>query len=389
MPATSLCIVTTHPIQYMAPWFRALSATSGIDLHVVYFREPDPVRQGVGFGTAFKWDMPLREGYSSTVLGAAAGAASVPQAMLGLLRALRHRRPGATLITGWNEPALIAAYPLVRALRIPIIVRCEANGLRKRRSLSRIFHRQLIRMASSAAVIGRSNRQFYLDNGVPANALFDGCYFVESERLLGMASAHEGERDALRAQAGHAREDFVFGFVGKHVPFKRPHLLIEAAALLRARGHSVRLHIAGAGELTASLRKRAEEAGVPAHFTGFLNQSELWKAYVPSDALVLPSDSGETWGLVVNEAMLFGLPVIVSDQVGCGPDLVQDQGTGYIFSGGTEGLAHAMEQMLADRRGAAEMGKRGRALVMDRYSMDRATSGLKAALSFVSGSAAA
>jgi glycosyltransferase involved in cell wall biosynthesis len=123
--------------------------------------------------------------------------------------------------------------------------------------------------------------------------------------------------------------------------------------------------------------------GVPP-FAGF-NQTEMWKAYVPADAFVLPSTNGETWGLVTNEAMLFGLPVIVSDQVGCAPDLVIEGETGHVFSDGAEGLADAMEKLARNRERAPRMGAAGRRLVTERYSMPVATSGLKSALEKVLG----
>jgi len=82
--------------------------------------------------------------------------------------------------------------------------------------------------------------------------------------------------------------------------------------------------------------------------------------------------------------MLFGLPVIVSDQVGSGPDLVIEGETGYVFSGGAEGLADAMEKLLRNRDRAPAMGAVGRQLVLEQYSMPVATEGLKAALMAVS-----
>ena len=87
----------------------------------------------------------------------------------------------------------------------------------------------------------------------------------------------------------------------------------------------------GDGPLRAGCENLVRERSVPIRFTGFLNQSQITKAYVASDALVLPSDGGETWGLVVNEAMACARPCIVSDRVGCGPDLVIPQETGSIF----------------------------------------------------------
>lgn len=380
-----LCVLTTHPIQYMAPWFRALAQEPELELDVVFLRELDAAQQGVGFGQAFQWDVPLRQGYPNRVVGVSEGIRSLPGALLRLRRAILESRPDALLITGWNEPGLAVAYPLARLLGVPVILRGESNALRRRSALTKLLHRLLLSLVSAVVVIGRANRQFYLDNGVAADRLFAGAYFVESDRMVEMAEAHAGDRAGLRAANGFGGADFVFAFVGKHVPFKRPMLLVEAAALARQRGWPVKLLFAGSGELTADLKRRADELGVPVHFTGFLNQTEMWKAYVPADAFVLPSTNGETWGLVTNEAMLFGLPVIVSDQVGCGPDLVIDGETGYVFSGGAEGLADAMERLLMRRDCAPAMGATGRNLVLEKYSMPVATDGLKAALKAVSG----
>jgi glycosyltransferase involved in cell wall biosynthesis len=287
------------------------------------------------------------------------------------------------LITGWDEPGLMAAYPIARMLGIPIVLRGEANTLRPRSLPKRLRHKALLQFVSAITVIGKANRAFYVANGVPDDRLFGGAYFVETERMLAMAQAQSGQRAALRRELGYADDDFVFCFVGKHVPFKRPLLLVEAAALARQKGRPVKLHFAGSGELTEAIRQRALELQVPLHLTGFLNQTELWKAYVPADAFVLPSTHGETWGLVTNEAMLFGLPVIVSDQLGCAQDLVRPGETGYVFSGGAEGLAQAMEALLDNRARAPAMGARARQLVAEEYSMPVATAGLKAALEAV------
>jgi glycosyltransferase involved in cell wall biosynthesis len=81
-------------------------------------------------------------------------------------------------------------------------------------------------------------------------------------------------------------------------------------------------------------RKVAEDSIPDVAFAGFLNQSEISKAYASADIFVLPSSHDETWGLVVNEAMNFALPIIVSDKVGSGRDLVRNGENGFTFSAG-------------------------------------------------------
>jgi len=72
------------------------------------------------------------------------------------------------------------------------------------------------------------------------------------------------------------------------------------------------------------MRAAAATGGVDLKAMGFVNQTGLGQVYAIADCLVLPSDSAETWGLVVNEALATGLPVVVSDAVGCVPDLLRD-----------------------------------------------------------------
>jgi glycosyltransferase involved in cell wall biosynthesis len=363
----------------MAPWFRALSEEPDLQVHVIYFREPDPREQGVGFGIDFAWDVPLRKGHESTVLGFSKRWRSAGALLVALVRVLKQVKPDVVLVTGWNEPGLIAAYPVMWLMGLPTIVRSEANLKRHYPWWTVAFHRALLSTASAAVAIGRSNSDFYLSRGVPPARIFRGCYFVDSALMRGMAEKHAPDRAPLRAALGFFDDDVVFCFVGKHAPYKRPLMLVEAAARLRAQGLPVKLLIAGAGELTAALEQRANQTEVPARFIGFLNQTELWRAYTPSDVLVLPSSELETWGLVANEAMHFGLPVIVSDKVGCGPDLVRDGETGYTFSHDADGLAEAMEKLVRQGESRRCMGDRARRLVEAEYSMPVATAGLKEA----------
>jgi glycosyltransferase involved in cell wall biosynthesis len=132
----------------------------------------------------------------------------------------------------------------------------------------------------------------------------------------------------------------------------------------------------GDGPLRAICERLVREQRVPIRFTGFLNQSQIVKAYVASDALVLPSDGGETWGLVVNEAMACSRPCIVSDRVGCGPDLVIPWVTGLTFPlGDVTALADSMLQFSGDRRNLISMGMHARSRLIN-YSIETAVDGV-------------
>jgi glycosyltransferase involved in cell wall biosynthesis len=107
---------------------------------------------------------------------------------------------------------------------------------------------------------------------------------------------------------------------------------------------------------------------------GFVNQSELPAVYGSADLLVLPSDGQETWGLVVNEAMACGIPAVVSDAVGCGPDLIEPGRTGATFPlGDVAALASAIDNVLAFD---AEPSRRHLAAKMAAYSPARAATAI-------------
>jgi glycosyltransferase involved in cell wall biosynthesis len=146
----------------------------------------------------------------------------------------------------------------------------------------------------------------------------------------------------------------------------------------------VHLLLVGSGPLEEACRALAAQQRLPVSFAGFLNQSEMPTAYAVADALVLPSDHGETWGLVVNEAMACGLPAIGSDQVGGAEDLVLEGRTGLVSPvGQPAALAAAMGRMAADPATAARMGATAKELVRTHFSVRNAAEGILAGLALL------
>jgi len=192
---------------------------------------------------------------------------------------------------------------------------------------------------------------------------------IDAERL-------KLRRSELRKEKDLGENAMVFMFSGKFIPKKRP--LDFICAIERAVRSNPRIEglMVGDGPLRARCEELARERRVPIRFTGFLNQSQITKAYVVSDALVLPSDGGETWGLVVNEAMACARPCIVSDQVGCGPDLVIPQKTGAVFPvGHVDALAKSILQLAGNPERLISMGIDARSRLMS-YSVETAVDGI-------------
>jgi glycosyltransferase involved in cell wall biosynthesis len=141
----------------------------------------------------------------------------------------------------------------------------------------------------------------------------------------------------------------------------------------------------GDGEERRRLEERVRRLGWRSVlFLGFKNQSELPRYYDLCDVFVLPSEK-EPWGLVVNEAMNAAKPVVVSDRVGCAPDLVRDGVNGFVFPAGDIGaLAERLRRLTEDPELARRMGEESLRII-DKWNFDADVQGLLEALDYVVG----
>lgn len=382
--------IASHPIQYQAPWFRALASTPSIDFSVLFMQQPDSQEQGRGFGVAFTWDVPLLEGYRwrkvpqlrgrGGLHGFFAARVAHPRALL------RELAPDVVLLTGWH------VWPLVQMLLaawwagIPVIMRGESNALRRRPWLTRALHRILLAPCAAFLPIGRANRDFYRGYGIADRRLFEAPYFVDNARFTQAAAEAMQDREQLRANWSIPPDAVCFCYAGKLEPKKRILDLLDALKI--AMRQPVRLHllVVGSGELMVEAKAKVAEHGLPVTFAGFLNQTQIPSAYVASDCLVLPSDYGETWGLVVNEAMACGRPAIVSDRVGCADDLVTHGETGAVFPfGDTSALARHIAELAAQPSRLLAMGEAARQRVLQHYSVEQSVAGTVRAIEYVLG----
>jgi len=381
-----VAVVTTHPVQYQVPWFRALARVPELDLTVFYALLPDAQQQGIGFSVPFQWDIPLLDGYRYRQLENRARKPS-------LSRFFGCNTPGvgealagfdAVIIHGWGVLSAQQALWAACRRRIPCVVRGEASSLRPWAPWRRLAYGVFLRNYAGFLAIGRANREFYTVNGVPPERIFDAPYCVDNDRFSAQAAALELRRRAIRESWGVEDGSIAVLFSGKLVEKKHPLDAVEALAIARRQNSRLHFLVAGDGPLRAVCERRARELRVPATFLGFMNQSQIAEAYVAADCLVLPSDYGETWGLVVNEAMACGRPALVSDRVGCQLDLVLPGQTGAIFSfGKIDQLASLLLELTAAPEVLPALGARAREHVHRHYSIENSVSGTVKALRFV------
>lgn len=325
-----LVILTTHPIQYQVPIWQMLAREDRVPFEVWYLSDHGArPRQDREFGRSFAWDIDMLAGYPHRFMQGADMVAPdrVWQCRLREPFAARLREAGATAlwIQGWQVAAYWQAAFAAHGAGIPVWLRGESNDLARpplwKRPLKRAALGQLFGRVDRFLSIGEANRRLYRQYGVPPSRLHPAPYAVDNARFAAQAGALRGQQPALRRQWGIAEDAFCVLFCGKFIAKKNPLDVVAAAKQLAQTQSDLPLHLlfVGAGELEGALRQAC--ASLNATFAGFLNQTEISRAYVAADCLVLPSGAGETWGLVVNEALASGLPVIVSDACGVAGNL--------------------------------------------------------------------
>jgi len=368
--------LVSHPIQYYAPIFRALAGRC--DLTVFFAHRQDAGEQArAGYGVAFDWDVDLLSGYQSHFLSNVARSPST-QTFSGcntpdIADRIVSGGFDAFVVPGWSLRSYWQAVQACRRAKIPVMVRGDSQLSGQRggitRSIKGIVFPHLLRRFGACLYVGERNREYLEHYGVPPSRLFFSPHCVDNEVFANGSAAARDE--AAGRRRGNGRRVL---FVGRLVESKRPMDLVQAAARLAVQGRPVELIIAGAGELQGQIEYAARANGVDVQLLGFVNQSRLPAVYASADVLVLPSMAVETWGLVVNEAMACGIPAVVSDAVGCGPDLIEPNVTGAVFPlGDVDALAAAIHSVLALDRATTVRALEER---MALYSPARAADGI-------------
>jgi len=379
-----LAYFVSHPIQYQAPLLRQIAAQPDIDL-TVYFTSDFSVRgyRDEGFGVDVAWDIPLLDGYKYEFLPKRwrKDAHYSRQISRGVFSRLHRGRFHAVWLHGYSSFDSLQALAACRLLRIPVLLRSDSNLYDRARSASKLrlkkaFFLALRHGVSGVLACGKANRAYwehYFGTGFP---IFDMPYAVDNEFFRGQACAAGAGREELRGELGLETGRPVVLFASKLQERKRCLDLVEA--FLKVDSDSAYLLIVGDGEQRAEIERRV--AGNPdVRLLGFRNQSELPRFFDLCDVFVLPSVH-EPWGLVVNEAMNAGRPIILSDEVGCQPDLVTEGVNGAVFEArNVDSLTEALRRVLASAGVRERMGRESLRII-DEYSFERDLVALRVAL---------
>jgi glycosyltransferase involved in cell wall biosynthesis len=246
-----------------------------------------------------------------------------------LWKALSRRRPDAVFVPGYASlPALAAALWTRFHRRAGILMTESQERDQPRVRAVELVKSSLIRLLFGAAIAGGKRSVSYLERlGFPSDRIAKYYDVVDNRYFTGQAASL---RALLRDPVDTVPP--VFLFVGRLAPEKNVSGLLRAFAAYRSNGGQWTLRIVGRGPLEESLRSEAIDLGIADDvlFAGFHERESLVEQYVSAGCFVLPS-LREPWGLVVNEAMCCGLPVLASDRCGCAADLVHSGLNGHTF----------------------------------------------------------
>ena len=396
-----LAYLASHPIQYQAPMLRRIAQEPGIEL-TVFFASDFSVRgyRDEGFGVEVKWDIPLLEGCRHEFLprielSKSEGVLSpIGFGMLGRLRGRGNEAPfDALWVAGYHTLTSMLGMLAAKSLDIPILVRADVWLEDRVRSgwklaLKLVYFKMLQWLVDGVLTIGTMNHAYwthYFGETVP---LFLMPYAVDNDYFQQRSKEAKANRSALQRELQLDADRPVILFASKLQERKRCSDLLNAyAALIRRQRLSKQpyLVIVGDGEERSALEEQAKAGGLrDVRFCGFQNQTQIPRFFELCSVFVLPSRH-EPWGLIVNEVMNAARPVIVSDEVGCYPDLVRDGMEGLVFpAGDVAALTAALEKVLVNPEVAAAMGRRGLERIRQ-WSFEEDVTALREALTVVTG----
>jgi glycosyltransferase involved in cell wall biosynthesis len=337
-----LAVLATHPVQYQCPLWASVSRSGDLKLKV-FFGSDFSIRgyTDTDFTTHVAWNRELLQGFDYAFTGDESLHPLLFRAGKSLYDALDAYQPTDVLLNAYMPLFYWQGLRWARQNRVRVHFRGDTTDVDRRRGLLAGLLRNLVldhfyAQVNSFCAVGRNSRAHYLARGIAAHRITESPFCVDTMAIERLYEKSSRCRSELRSALGLKDSDFVLVFSGKLIDKKDPLTLVKAIATLPSVGRRVvKLVVMGDGPLRQQCELAARnQCGGRVLFVGFKGQSDLGSVYGAADALVLPSVRSETWGLVVNEALQFGIPCIVSDRVGCKDDLIIEGRTGEIFPHG-------------------------------------------------------
>ena len=382
-----VAVLATHPIHYQIQLYRRLAQVPGMDVTMLFCsrfglsRQIDPT-----FGIEVQWyDESILDGVKYKFLenplwerGPTSVYATISPSVFKEITSNSYDVVLIQSYAGVTEWIAVAA-AIKQSCRI--LFRGETvlkSGSPHARDAFRWMPIKILaNWVSIFLPIGTRSREFYLYYGTPQERLVLSPYAVDNNYFFSQASLCKNKKRELRESLGIDGEFPIVLFVSKMTPRKRPLDLLKAFETIQE--HAFLLFV-GDGPLRAEIESYVEARQMRnVRFAGFQRQEDLSRFYAVGDIFVLPSEH-EPWGLVINEAMCFSLPIITTDGVASSADLVKEE-NGFVYeAGNVKALESALRVLVSDAERRREMGRQSSKIV-EGWDLDASVRGICQGLS--------
>lgn len=323
-----------EPASYMIALIKALRSTWPGEIDVVF----------ASAGLSQKWDL------ERTCLKQELLPEGWMKAMYAVRRRIHETRPDLLHIAGWSAPSSLAAILVAGDLGLPVVVDLDTwrgtpswwRGLVKRRLYPLLF-----RLVDHFAPGGKKQAAYLRGFDVPKEKITAVGMTVDVLGIRRFLADEPGAGESFRRRFNIAIDAPMVLFIGRLVSLKGFDDLVTAWPEVAAQVPGARLVVAGDGELRERIAAAAKtDASICP--VGRLSGEDVWRAYAAADFVAAPSHF-ENWGLVVNEAMAAGKPVVVTDVFGCVGDLARHEETALVIPvGAPQHLANSMIRLATD-----------------------------------------
>ncbi len=394
MKRTRLAIVVSHPIQHFVHFYRAIAALEQLNVKVFFCSRLGLDRYfDRDMNTSIKWAGDMTAGFDHEFLPEAreiktTGFRAINNPSLGA--ALNTFRPDAVLVYGYAQVTQLRALAWCRANRVPTLMMTDTNAVTKRQYLKKILRKSvlmpLLGRVSAFLTVGDQNEVALAAVGVPKAKMYRSPFTIDEKKYRQVFSERQEKRNKIRQLLDIPPSAFVGITVGKLIPRKCTQDAVEAFVLAAKKiGERRRIHLLICGDgPDREVIERLVEAGAPATLAGFINVDVLPDYFAAADVLIHAA-SRDAHPLICSEAASVGLPMIISDLVGCiGPtDIARRDENAMVYKcGDVTALASKIVQLANDDSQLRKMSESSKR-IFEECDLEASVNGLLGALDAV------
>ena len=371
-----VALLTNIISPYRVHLFEKLASNPKIDLDVYFCSKTHSNREWTT-PKKFEFNYKLLSGKTLNIFGVYC------HINISIISELIKRNYKIIIIGGYDSITNYLAFILSKLRRTPIILWSGStkNEISFIRKLSLPLVKLIVKYSDAYIAYGNRAKDYLVSLGAEPQKIFKAYNTVDTEYFKKENLKYKHKKNKLKAGLG-IKNKLVIGYVGQLNPRKNVEFLISAYSKLKSN-LDVALVIVGDGSLRGELELVCKSKRIKdVFFVGFKQKGELPRYYALFDLFVLPSKT-EVWGLVLNEAMASGLPVVTNHKVGGSEDLIKNGLNGFVVkSGELNQLCQAMKRILSNPKLTKTMGKESQYLIDKKFTINHASESFISAIKY-------